>query len=159
MAKFLENGSLQRDHQYYYQVQTQMFVCDIELADFVVCTFPNDTATINVEQICADEDFLVESIVQAGQFYTVAMLPELLGKWYTRSDIMPSAAVNDSGSQEHNYCYCKAELGGTMICYENDECSQGQWFHLTCLKLKSAPHCKKWHCPYCRKLQTKHKLK
>ena len=84
MAKFLENGSLQRDHQYYYQVQTQMFVCDVAFADFVVCTFPNDTATINIEWICVDEDFLVESIVQAGQFYTVLTLPELLGKWYTR---------------------------------------------------------------------------
>ena len=38
MAKFLENGSLQRDHPYYYQVQTQMFVCDMAFADFVVCT-------------------------------------------------------------------------------------------------------------------------
>ena len=48
-AKFLENGSLQRDHQYYYQVQTQMFVCDMAFAHFVVYTFPNDTATINIE--------------------------------------------------------------------------------------------------------------
>ena len=158
-AKFLNSGSLQRNHQYYYQVQTQMFVCEVEFADFVVCTFPNDTATINIERIYLDEDFLVESIVQAGQFYTVAILPELLGKWYTRSDIMPSAVVNDSTSAEYNYCYCKAELGGTMICCENDECSQGQWFHLTCLKLQSAPRCKKWYCPHCRKLQNKYKLK
>ena len=89
--------------------------------------------TLNEYNNYADEDFLVESIVQAGQFYTVVILPELLGKWYTRSDIMPSAVVNDSTSVEYNYCYCKAELGGTMICCENDECSQGQWFHLACL--------------------------
>ena len=28
-AKFLNSGSLQRNHQYYYQVQTQMFVCEV----------------------------------------------------------------------------------------------------------------------------------
>ena len=67
----------------------------------MVCTFPNDTATINIERAYADEDFLVESIVQAGQFYTVAILPKLPGKWYTRSDIMPSAVVNDSTSAEY----------------------------------------------------------
>lgn len=83
------------------------------------------------------------------------ILPELLGKWYTRSDIMPSAAVNDSSSLEFNYCYCEAELGGSIICCENVDCSQGQWFHLICFKLKSAPRCKKWYCPYYCKLQTK----
>lgn len=43
-----------------------------DFADFVVCTFSNDAATVNIERMCPDEDFLVESIVQAGQFYTVA---------------------------------------------------------------------------------------
>ena len=41
-AQFLENGSLETSHQYYYQVQTQLFVCGAEFGDFVVCTFPNN---------------------------------------------------------------------------------------------------------------------
>ena len=157
MANFLTDGSLQKKHQYYYQVQTQMFVCSLEYADFVVCTFPNDVATINVERIYVDEDFLVESIVKAGQFYTVAILPELLAKWYTRSDIMPSGVIDDSASSDYNYCYCKKEQEGTMICCDTDNCPYGQWFHLTCLKLKSAPRSKKWYCPHCQKLRSRAK--
>ena len=76
----LENGSLKKSHQYYYQVQLQMFVCDVGHVDFVVCTFPNDEPVIAVERIYPDVDFLETSIVQAGHFYTVAILPELLAK-------------------------------------------------------------------------------
>ena len=44
-ADGLVNGSLKNDHQYYYQIQLQMFVCNVEHVDFVICTFPNDIAT------------------------------------------------------------------------------------------------------------------
>ena len=57
-----------------------MFVCDVGHVDFVVCTFPNDKPVIAVERIYPDVDFLETSIVQAGHFYTVAILPELLAK-------------------------------------------------------------------------------
>ena len=30
---------LDRTHSYYYQVQCQLFVCDVEYGDFCVCTF------------------------------------------------------------------------------------------------------------------------
>ena len=35
------DGELRLDHRhaYYYQVQTQLFVCDVEYADFCVSTF------------------------------------------------------------------------------------------------------------------------
>ena len=79
-ADFLVNGSLKNDHQYYYQIQLQMFMSHV---DFVICTFPNDVPVITVEKIYPDVDFLVNSIVQAGHFYTVAILPKLLIKWYT----------------------------------------------------------------------------
>ena len=42
MADCLVDGSLRKDHEYFYQIQTQMFVCNVEHADFIVCTFPND---------------------------------------------------------------------------------------------------------------------
>ena len=79
-ADCLESGSLKKDHQYYYQVQLQMFVCNVGHVDFVTYTFPNDEPVIAVERIYPDVDFLVTSIVQAGCFYTVAILSELLAK-------------------------------------------------------------------------------
>ena len=92
------DGALQKGHQFYYQIQTQMFVCNMEHADLVVCTFPGDVPTIVIERIYPDVDFLVNSIVQAGHFYTVAILPELLAKWYTRSIVMPATAVVDNSA-------------------------------------------------------------
>ena len=155
MAKCFVDGSLKKKHQYYYQIQTQLFVCNADYADFVVCTFPDNIPTINIERMYPDEDFIVENVVKAGQFYVVAILPELLAKWYTRSDIMPSGVINDSNSSDYKYCDCKEDQGGTMICCDTDNCPYGQWFHLTCLKLKSTPRSKKWYCPYCQKSRAK----
>jgi len=82
-AKFLDNGTLPPSHQYFYQVQTQMMVCQREFADFVVCTFPDDVPTITVQGILIDEDFLVSCVKKSGDFYKVAILPKLLGRWFT----------------------------------------------------------------------------
>ena len=37
---------LDRNHAYYYQVQTQMFVCNVTYCDFCVCTFPSGLCII-----------------------------------------------------------------------------------------------------------------
>ena len=44
------NGKLTLDekHLYYYQVQTQLFVCDAQYSDFCVCTFTSDEDQENV---------------------------------------------------------------------------------------------------------------
>jgi len=41
----------------------------------------------------------------------VAILPELLAKWYSQSIVMPAAAVIEYFTT-YNYCYCKEESGG-----------------------------------------------
>ena len=105
------DGSLQKNHLYYYQIQLQMFACNMDHADFVVCTYLNNVPTITIDWISPDTDFLVQSIVQAGYFYTVAILPELLAKWYSQSIVMPAAAVIEYFTT-YNYCYCKEESGG-----------------------------------------------
>ena len=92
--------------------------------------------------------------------------PELLGKWYTRSnrvyaiDFGASSSNIASGSnmtyseettRQHYYCYCRgSEETGDMIGCDNDECKI-EWFHLACLKIKTVPN-GKWYCPDCRKL-------
>ena len=140
MAQFLENGSLPKDHQYYYQVQTQLSVSGAEFADFVVCTFPNNIPTLSVERISLDEEFVDACIEQASQFFKVAILPELLGRWYSRSLVIP--VKMNSETSGYDYCYCKEELGGEMICCDNSDCKSGQWFHLSCLNIKTTPRVK-----------------
>ena len=53
-------GSLRLDHNhaYYYQVQTQMFVCDFNYCDFCVCTFPSgsEDSVLFMEWITRNEN-------------------------------------------------------------------------------------------------------
>lgn len=150
LATFIEEGTLPKTHQYYYQVQIQMMACHVEFADFVVCTFPNKKPSLFVTRIDIDPDFISNCIDESGTFYRAAILPELLGRWFTRSVIMPESAT-DGRNEEYTYCYCKEELGGEMVHCDNDVCHYGEWFHLSCLGLKKVPRSKTWHCPDCRK--------
>jgi len=46
-------------HSYYYQVQTQMFVCDTQYLDFCVCTFASDgdEENVHIERLDMNEPF------------------------------------------------------------------------------------------------------
>jgi len=47
---------LHHDHAYYYQIQTQMYVCDVAHCNFVVCTF-SASIDIYIEQVYQDKAF------------------------------------------------------------------------------------------------------
>jgi len=81
--------------------------------------------------------------------YKVAILPELLGRWFTRSDAMPT--IDDRGDSIYNYCYCKEEVGCVMNHCGNNKCPHGEWFHLKSFKLKNASCTKQWHFNQCHK--------
>ena len=82
------DGSLHLDkaHAYYYQVQTQMFMCKVEYCDFCMCTFPKETSepSMHIERITADSTFWDKCVDASSHFFQTCILPELLGKWYTR---------------------------------------------------------------------------
>ena len=107
-------------------------------------------------------------------FFVNSVLPELFGKFYSRtsqpvvatdaskepccSGTSTSLTDNEDGNNEVAsamplYCYCqKPDDGGSdMVGCDNPACSR-EWFHRTCLKLNSLPTCKYWYCPDCRKL-------
>jgi len=68
---------------------------------------------------------------------------------------MPETAT-DIRNKEYNYCYCKEELGCEMVHCNSDVYHFGEWFRLSCLKLKKVPHLKTWYCPECcKELKTK----
>ena len=64
-------------------------------------------------RISLDENFVDACIEQASRFFKVAILPELLGRWYSGSLVIPTK-LNSGTSYE--YCYCKEDMGGEMIC-------------------------------------------
>ena len=51
MSRFLEYGCLPTDHQYYYQIQTQMMACETYFADFAVYSFPDEIPKIVIQRI------------------------------------------------------------------------------------------------------------
>ena len=85
-----EKLCLDKKHAYYYQIQTQLFVCDVEYADFCVCTFLKDgnndydDGGIHIERITKNFDFWEKCVEKARNFFTTCLLPEILGSWYTR---------------------------------------------------------------------------
>ncbi len=131
-----------------------------------------------IECISKDEHFWNNCISQVHHFFVTGIRPELLGKWYTRSNKVyaisfdqprPSGSTisNEPGpsgstsrneprltgstsSNEHTFCYCNGPEEGDMIACDNETCSI-EWFHIICLKVRSIPK-GKWFCPDCRKL-------
>ena len=166
---------LKENHSYYYQVQAQINICQVEYGDFVIWT----PGGIHVERILCDEAFFMDTVDKISSFYIYGVLPDVLGKWYTKQPVFLSnestsghiteleSATQSSSSltsdqQEHVddqqenmhvdtslWCYCQKPESGDMIGCDYPSCTIG-WFHISCLKLKYVPE-GKWYCPDCRK--------
>lgn len=129
--------TIKKNHAYFYQVQLQMYVTKRKFCDFVVWS-PKE---MFIERIKIDEAFLQVNIEKALDFHQKVIVPELLGRFYTRS-------LNHK--IEVLWCLCqKPDTGEPMLQCENDECSI-QWFHLSCIKLNDVPE-SFWMCPNCIK--------
>ena len=81
-------------------------------------------------------------------------MPELLGKWYTRTrnSTFQSSSI-DTEKDSGTWCYCKNEKGGEMIGCDNKSC-QFQWFHIECVGMSDSTIPKgKWLCPTCHAIK------
>jgi hypothetical protein len=141
-----ENGvnKLAKSHAYWYQVQTQLGVCGMERAFFVVWTEKD----LYIEEVLFDEKKWSEICEKALHIFQVAILPELVGKFFTRTTDH-TVSTEDSSSQAV-FCYCQDIEYGQMVACENSQC-RFEWFHFGCVGLKTEPK-GVWYCPDCRKL-------
>ena len=175
-----EQFQLDTQHAYYFQVQMQLLVCNVEYVDFCVCTFLRDVRNnyddsgVHIERIYKNPTFWEEYVKKAQDFFKICLLPELIDNWYTRptfkgssfnsnlTDVTndmpgPSASaissVDTSTTQDpQTYCYYHGPEEGFMIGCDNPDCPI-EWFHMTCLGMTTIPKGKsKWYCPDCRKL-------
>jgi hypothetical protein len=89
-----EQLQLKHDHMYYYQVQAQIHICQVEFADFVIWS----PQGLNIERIVASEDFFIDKLADVEAFYKYCLLPELVGKWYTRQSVMPQRSSTSTSS-------------------------------------------------------------
>lgn len=141
----LQTGSLQlsRAHPFYVQCQLQIHVTKRNYCDFVVW---NPTG-LHVERLMPDQQIIQETSPKAEKFFRLCILPELVGKWFTRAKVLPNTSSTIEDSDDGKWCYCKESKGGTMIGCDNKHCTI-KWFHTSCLQIQEPPT-GKWLCPSC----------
>ena len=150
-----ENGpKLKQTHDHYYQVQTQIFVCNADYGDYVVWCENN----IVFERLTPDADLWSTILEKCEYFFIRAVMPELVGHYFSKPPLAPLALANvdvdATQAPSHNaelYCICKTPYNNSMsyIGCENESCKT-QWFHFKCMKIKRAPK-GDWYCPECKK--------
>lgn len=60
-----------------------------------------------------------------------------------------SYADDEEGNDDRKYCLCQKVSFGDMVACDNPECEY-EWFHWSCVGLKSEPTGGEWYCPVCR---------
>ena len=91
-----EDGTLElkQNHQYYYQVQLQMKLCNVEYCDFVAWKKDGD---MFIQRVVLDSRFIDDAIRTVEPVITFGILPELVARWFTRSKL-PIDAPKSHGS-------------------------------------------------------------
>ena len=79
-------SSLKKNHEYYYQVQTQVGISKIEICFFVVWT----ERELHVEVITFDSNRLREICEKTHALFRTTVLSELVGKFYMRLITSPA---------------------------------------------------------------------
>jgi len=109
--------------------------------------------------ILPDIDFFHTALQKVETFFKCCILPEILGKWYTRSVEMQVIRTDKLQTELPSLltkpviCYCcKGDPTEDMIC-SSGICKIVK-FHSVCLGLKWIPK-KKWNCPDCCKILNK----
>jgi len=139
---------LNQNHQFYFQIQAQMNIVNVEYADFVVWP-DNGVDSLYVERVTKDEAFFNRIASRVTTFFSTSVLPELLGRWST----VPRKESIITGNQ---WCYCKGEeREGEMLVCQSGRCLIKK-FHKKCLRFnleRKVP--KTWRCPNCVKILNK----
>ena len=81
---------LKDNHQYFYQVQLQMKLCNASYCDFVVWS---KNQGILVQRLFPAAEFINRVLQQVENFIKRGILPELVGNWYTKSRV-PSKVLS-----------------------------------------------------------------
>ena len=144
---------LKKQHAYYYQIQLQMLLTNAKAGYFFVYSKESSLCQL----IIFDDAFLAEKVPIAEKFFVYGILPELLGKWHSRTHIAPPSIKEKANSSE-NICTCQNQnnISATVNC--SDKSCIIKTYHLVCLGLETKPK-GKWFCPYCSRKKTRGKKK
>ena len=139
--KFIDGHlQLSKKHNYFYQIQGQLALCNRSYCDFV-CWTPHG---VHIERIQRDFSTWDQMQPKLRLFFVEILLPKILS---------PSESAHNKENTSPNqtrrdvYCFCQKGEMGKMIACDNPKCPY-QWFHFKCISLSVAPK-GKWFCPEC----------
>ena len=131
---------LSRDHEYYTQVQGQLYLSHHSRCDFVCWT----TAGFYIETVHVDDLFKAKLMPKLEYFFKKYVVPELVCRAH---DPTVSCCNVASDKDEAVYCFCREPEHGSMILCDGRNC-QYKWFHFDCVDL-STIHNGDWFCKEC----------
>ncbi len=105
-------------HDYYMQVQGQLYICNRSYCDFV-CWTPKG---IHIERINKDPSIFLEIEPKLKLFFLNCILPQVL-------------CVKEKADV---YCFCRKGEFGQMIACDNSSCPY-KWFHFSCVDIADEP--------------------
>ena len=128
---------LDRANQYYFQIQLEMYTLKVEFCNFMVWA-PMELLIIRIDR---DYEFITDILNKCDLFWFDIVLPELVTKKCENENI------NDTGKIENipldtarNYCVPNCKVTESCEMVGCDSCDN--WYHLSCVKLKSVPKTK-----------------
>lgn len=123
----------------------QLLLCEAKYGDFVVWSLNEH----HIERININNDICMDIIAKSKWIFYEAILPELLGRYFTnRHSTEQTSIEEDSQDILYYYCTCKKNVGGKMIMCTQEGCPN-LWYHYKCLGVKRKPTKKQWKCPIC----------
>ena len=138
---------LKRSHNYFFQVQQQLFTAtQRKYCDFIVYAFDSCQAVLVKERIYPEPHHWQVVLPKLTTFWRTCILPEILGRWYSRKCTLPDGMQHTS----NGICFCRMPPDGNGIKCSNPGCPFIQ-FHPSCLAI-TTPLPSTWFCPHCRRL-------
>ena len=135
---------LSEAHSYFYQIQSQLHVCNKKYCDFIIYT----NVDFYIERIMPNNAFWLDMVLKCKLLFNNSILPEMVAKYFTRERNMNATRVVTDAPISSKYCFCDGEEVGELFACNNKGCLR-KLFHLKCVNLKNKPK-RCWLCPDCR---------
>ena len=150
LEKHGDEFMLKRDHDYYFQSQQQIHTAGRAYLDFIVFATDGTSQRFVKQRLLPDIEHWETQIPKLETFWRICVLPEILGRWYTRKmDLQSQLSPRESWASGD--CYCRQSTDEETITCANPECNVSK-FHPSCLCIDILKVPKVWYCPHCRKL-------
>ena len=134
---------LKKNHQYFYQVQQQLFTTGRMYCDFVVCAVSSrNHVELASERIYPDNEHWDSVLPKLSHFWRYCILPEILGRWYTQKRDLTIQSPEPNAA-----CFCRGNSEVATLSCSNDTCPIVR-YHPSCLKIKEVSN--SWLCPLCQ---------